>query len=800
MLRWSCYPSKKAFKKATHWSHQDLYNHLGELGEELVAHAEANERSLLTLTVVAPKAKDAEESYGLMVGLMEELPRTLTAELGAVFLAAGLEIHRTAPGGRNRASRTLGKAEAAAAAEREVGVTLLEDAEQDQKREDALAAEHSLLGNGHLHLTVLLPRRNRLRIRALDCFWRLRNELDLTIAEVGGPVRPEPPAERVARVGRKRLEGARNVLRYPFKEYRINAEEQKGTRLKELGIGNGSCFWCWADPTLPEVTKHLERGALKLLGEWVGELELELLDNSIGGLALEPEDDAGFVLEKAIDYFLATTGHRLRRVAVNRRQNLWTLELLRPALLHLRGGLLEPVAEGYRALLGALEVFYAKHRTVRRMLQRRSGLRELVELGGPNLDPKGLVGEPGSHRVLADGCALFWSEKELLLRSHGEFMAWCAAHPHQWTKNRLGLGWFELQLRLREDGGLPQLERFLHHPELTEGANRLRLGRFLRWLGLVVRRKDRDRLGLLLWGRSGTGKSTFSRRLLECLYGPMEEGGWTIWNSQSGFGTAAMVGAQALVLDETAAESLNQGRLKGLMSVMPTLTDLKGKEAVTQEGQRLLLLLTSNDPPKTLFGNEWMALRKRFGLRLELTQPLDTKGNRPDWVQPELLWGSSGSGDFGELPLAIVLGLLLTTPELEQRWERELRSQPEALRALLESPPLELFGAGETSLLEAYTPEQIQEMAERLERKGQHYLFPDGSAWTPVQTEGGKTQRLLLPPVSRSKWLEGVSFGKKEEAQEEQITGTEPDFVPLVDLGGNSESPRPRPQVWDFRA
>jgi hypothetical protein len=72
---------------------------------------------------------------------------------------------------------------------------------------------------------VLLPRRNRLRIRALDCFWRLRHELDLTIAEVGGQVRQSPPAETVARVSRKRLEGARNVLRYPFKEYRVNGGE-----------------------------------------------------------------------------------------------------------------------------------------------------------------------------------------------------------------------------------------------------------------------------------------------------------------------------------------------------------------------------------------------------------------------------------------------------------------------------------------------------------------------------------------------------------------------------------------------
>jgi hypothetical protein len=405
-----------------------------------VAHAEANERTLLTLTLVAPKAKNPEESYRTMVGLMGELRGALTGELGAVFLAAGLEIHRTLPGGRTKASGKLGRAEALMPAEREVGVTLLEDPEQDQQREDALVAEHGLLGHGHLHLTVLLPRRNRLRIRSLDCLWELRHELDLTICEVGGPVRPEPPTERAARVGRQRLEGARSVLRYPFKEYRINAEERKGAQLEKLGIGDGRCFWCWADPTLPEVAKHLERGALKLLGEWVGELELELLENSIGGLALEPEDDAGFVLEKAIDHFLAATGHRLRRVAVNRRQNLWTLELLRPALLHLRGGLLEPVAEGYRALLGALEVFYAKHRTVRRMLQRRSGLRELVELGGPNLDPKGLVGGPDSHRVLADGCALFWSEKDLLLRSHGEFAAWCAAHPRRWTRDRLPLG------------------------------------------------------------------------------------------------------------------------------------------------------------------------------------------------------------------------------------------------------------------------------------------------------------------------------------------------------------------------
>jgi hypothetical protein len=190
-----------------------------------------------------------------------------------------------------------------------------------------------------------------------------------------------------------------------------------------------------------------------------------------------------------------------------------------------------------------------------------------------------------------------------------------------------------------------------------------------------------------------------------------------------------MVGARALVLDEAQGETLNRERLKGLMSVMPVLTDLKGKEAVTQEGQRLLLLLTSNDPPKTLFGDDWAALEKRFGLRLELTQPLDTKGNRPDWVQPEVLWGAKDQWrDFGELPLAIVLGLLLTTPELMERWDRELRSQPEALRALLESPPLELFGAGEASLLETYSPEQIEEMALRLEQRGQHYLFPDGSA------------------------------------------------------------------------
>jgi hypothetical protein len=41
----------------------------------------------------------------------------------------------------------------------------------------------------------------------------------------------------------------------------------------------------------------------------------------------------------------------------------------------------------------------------------------------------------------------------------------------------------------------------------------------------------------------------------------------------------------------------------------------------------------------------------------------------------------------------------------------------------------------------------------------------------------------MVPPISRKEWLGRVSYGDLEEAQEEKVTGAEPIFVPLVELG-----------------
>ena len=82
-----------------------------------------------------------------------------------------------------------------------------------------------------------------------------------------------------------------------------------------------------------------------------------------------------------------------------------------------------------------------------------------------------------------------------------------AASDHPYTLQRLEeTSWWSLLERARRGPHLQELRRFLYHPQLTFLENQLRVLDFLRWLGRVRRRRQRDTLGLLVYGEAGVGR------------------------------------------------------------------------------------------------------------------------------------------------------------------------------------------------------------------------------------------------------------------------------------------------------
>jgi hypothetical protein len=710
------YEGKTSYKDATKITNTTLAAVLQSLADWLARRIRGTEREVLLVTATFPKAAGRKQSFEwcqeAVEGLLEEGP-----EEGLDLLLVGQEIHRVRVAGA--AAEPVEKAERAARKRRRPGageVALAELLKQDEEGEQSV----ELRGFGHLHAVVVAQVGFRDRIFGL--MGGERRPMDLAVMAVGGHrPRKDGPVERYG------LQ-LRRCLRYVVKEYRVERQE-------------GMERW------LPEL---LERPAAKFLlaydGKSIGRAEelttwLRVLQKAVPGLVVEQfGGNRPLLLERST---VGSLGRVLEEYLVS--QDLKIVRSLQPQgarwsyflveqMVEGPGGALKMVDSGAEALYRRMvRYFTAQDKEVADLLtSHERTFMTLADAGGLELPPDLLVEVVEGVLTTADGLSLWWNPalkkagRPLPLVADRREMVKLLPQPVGYHVGLdLDAGWYRMQYRLEQRETAAQLRRFLYHPKRSWEDNEERLVEFLRAVGRLVRRRERRDLGgIFLWGRPGSGKTPFVRRLVETAWPES----WASVKLGQRFGLKEAADKQVVILDDMAPKRGNStqlDQLKQLMAPEMVLVDRKHRDMAAVDFSRKAIFMTSNFTPERLFGPELRpAMDKRFPVQLEVVNGPCARGNRLGYTPARL------RSEMAELVLVGVLLALWEDVEGPD-WQKQLLGRLEELEG-------------------SWTLAELREFL--TEEKLQRVLKQQCSV---VQMEGG--QKMAVP-----------SFRKRGEAEEEE--------------------------------